>query len=101
MGIFSFVRRATGTGIGLVGALLWILAGLFCLVWTLYVLFTLFGIWAIFVGLLFAPVTYLASILIIWFATGAFPLLLLIPYVASWVGLALASLGEKLRGDDY
>ncbi len=99
MAVVRWVRKATGTGIGILGVVLWVLAGLFCFVWTLYVLFTVFGVWAIFVGLLFAPVTYLASILIVWFTTGVFPLLLLVPYIASWVGIALASLGGKIDGD--
>jgi len=86
MSVAGFIRKATGNTIGVVGFVLWLLAGLFCFVWTLYVLFTVFGVWAIFVGLLLAPVTYVASIFIIWFTTGVFPLLLLVPYVMSWVG---------------
>ena len=69
-------------------------------VWTLYVLFAVFGIWTIFVGLLFAPITYLASIFIIWFSTGVFPVFLLIPYVASFVGLILLGIGGAIRGEE-
>ena len=78
---------------------LWIVAGLFCFVWTLYVLFGVFGAWAILVGFLFAPITYVASIFIVWFTTGVFPFLLLLPYVVSWVGLALVSVGGHIHGD--
>lgn len=99
MGLVAKARKATGTGIGLLGILLWLLAGIVCFVWTLYVLFSVFGLWTIFVGLLFAPITYLASIFIVWFTTGVFPLLLLVPYVASWVGIALMGLGERVSGD--
>ena len=75
------------------------LAGVFGLVWTLYVLFRVFGAWAILVGFLFAPVTYVTSVFIVWFATGVFALLLLVPYVVTWVGLALCSIGGRIHGD--
>ena len=99
MGLIQRARKATGTGVGCVGMILWIAAGLVMLIWTLYVLFATFGVWTIFVGLLLAPVTYVASIFIIWFSTGVFPVILLIPYIISWVGLALAGIGEKISGE--
>jgi len=96
----GMLRRATSTTIGLLGVILWVLGGLACLVWTLYVLFSIFGVWTIFVGLLLAPVTYVASIFIVWFSTGHFPVILLSSYVVSFIGLALASIGEKIKGED-
>lgn len=100
MKIVWMFRKAVGTTIGLLGVILWIVAGLVCFVWTLYVLFSVFGIWTIFVGLLVAPVTYVASIFIIWFSTGHFPWLLLAPYITSFIGLGLAMLGGKIKGED-
>jgi hypothetical protein len=97
--MLRWLRRATGTGLGFLGTVLGILAGLFCFVWTLYVLFQVFGAWAILVGFLFAPITYVAGIFIVWFAAGVFPLLLLLPYFMSWLGLALASIGGHIHGD--
>lgn len=82
------------------GLILWVTGGLICFVWTLYVLFSIFGLWTIFVGLILAPVTYIASVFIIWFSTGHFPLILLIPYVLSFIGLMLASVGGKIRGEE-
>lgn len=99
MGLAGSLRKGTGTGIGLLGFLLWLVAGIFCFVWSLYVLFAAFGVWAIVVGIVVAPLTYLASILIVWFATGVFPVLLLIPYVLSFVGIGLASIGGRISGD--
>jgi hypothetical protein len=96
----SWFRKATGTTIGFVGIILWILCGLACFVWTLYVLFSIFGVWTIFVGLILAPITYIASIFIVWFSTGHFPVILLIPYVVSLAGLALAALGGKIKGEN-
>jgi hypothetical protein len=95
----NWFRRATGTTIGVLGLILWVVGGLICFVWTLYVLFSLFGWWTIFVGLIVAPVTYIASVFIIWFSTGHFPLILLIPYVLSFIGLILASAGGKIKGE--
>jgi len=99
MKVGGWFRKATGTTLGVVGIILWILSGLACLVWTLYVLFSIFGVWTIFVGLLLAPITYIASIFIVWFSTGHFPVILLIPYVVSLIGLALAALGGKIKGE--
>lgn len=98
MGLIEKARRVAGTTVGCIGMLLWFIAGMVCFVWTLYVLFATFGIWTIFVGLLLAPVTYIASIFIIWFTTGVFPVILLIPYVVSFIGLGLAAIGGAISG---
>ncbi len=100
MGLIQKARRATGNTIGCAGMILWFIAGAVCVIWALYVLFAVFGVWTIFVGLLLLPVTYLASIFIVWFSTGVFPVILLIPYVVSFVGLVLAAIGEKVSGEE-
>ena len=79
--------------------MLLLVGSIVCFLWTLDVLFTAFGLWALLVGLLLAPVTYLASVFVVWLTTGTFPLLMLVPFIAGWVGLALISLGAKVRGD--
>lgn len=100
MGLISKARTGTGHFIQIIGGLLWGACGLLMFIWTLYVLFSIFGIWTIFVGLLLAPVTYVASIFIIWFSTGIFPVLLLIPYIASFFGLVLVAIGGAISGED-
>jgi hypothetical protein len=100
MGLLTKARTGTGWVIQLIGGLLWLGGGLTVLVWTLYVLFTYFGIWTIFVGLIFAPVTYVASILIVWFTTHDFPVIMLLPYVTSFIGMAVLSIGGKIKGED-
>jgi len=100
MGLIKKARTGFGRVVQIVGIILWAIAGLTVFIWTLYVLFATFGIWTIFVGLLLAPVTYLASIFIIWFSTGVFPVILLIPYIASFVGLAMAYAGGVISGED-
>jgi len=99
MGITVMVRKATGSGIGIVGVVLLLSGVIVCFLWTLDVLFTAFGLWALLVGLLAAPVTYVVSIFVVWLTTGAFPALMLVPFIAGWVGLALITLGQKVRGD--
>ena len=100
MGLIKKARTGTGCSVQIVGGILWVGGGLIVFIWTLYVLFATFGIWTIFVGLLLFPVTWLASIFIIWFSTGIFPVILLIPYVASFVGLVLMGVGGGIRGED-
>lgn len=100
MGLISKARTGTGRLIQVIGGILWVGCGLLMFIWTLYVLFSIFGIWTIFVGLLLAPVTYVASIFIIWFSTGIFPVILLIPYIASFGGLTLVAVGGAITGED-
>ena len=100
MSIISKFRYASGTGIGCLGQIIWFIGGAISVVWTLYVLFSTFGIWTIFVGLLFAPITYVASILIVWFTIGIFPVLLLIPWGISIVGLILVGIGSTVKGEE-
>jgi hypothetical protein len=100
MGLIKKARTGAGCFVQIIGGILWIGCGLLMFIWTLYVLFSTFGVWTIFVGLLLAPVTYLASIFIIWFSTGIFPVILLIPYVASFIGMALIGIGGGIRGED-
>ena len=68
--LLNKARTGTGCFIQIIGGILWIGGGLTVLIWTLYVLFSTIGVWTIFVGLIFAPITYIASILIVWFTTG-------------------------------
>ena len=100
MGLIKKARTGTGFFLQIIGVILWVGGGLIVFIWTLYVLFATFGIWTIFVGLILAPITYVASIFIIWFATGIFPVFLLIPYIASFIGMVLMGIGSGIRGED-
>jgi len=99
----SFIKKAR-TGMGCfvqgIGGVLWLGCGLLMFIWTLYVLFSNFGIWTIFVGLVLAPITYVASIFIIWFTTGIFPLILIFPYILSFIGIVIMSVGSKISGEE-
>jgi len=99
-GLISKARTGTGRLVQIIGVLMWGGCGLFVFVWTLYVLFSTFGIWTIFVGLFLAPITYIASIFIIWFSTGIFPVLLLLPYIGSFFGIVLLAIGGAISGED-
>jgi len=97
------IRKArTGFGrfVQVVGVILWLGCGLLMFVWALYVLFSTFGVWTIFVGLFLFPITYTASIFIIWFSTGVFPSMLLAPYILSFVGLVIVAAGGAISGED-
>ncbi len=100
MPMYTKARTGAGRVVQAVGGIVWAGCGLLMLVWTLYVLFSTFGAWTIFVGLLLAPVTYVASILIIWFATGDFPAMLLLPYLGSFAGMVIFAAGGAIAGDD-
>ena len=100
MGLFKKARTGTGWFIQVIGGLIWIGCGIWVLIWTLNVLFDTIGVWTIFVGLLFAPFTYLASILIVWFTSDNFPFLILIPYFASFIGIGIIALGGAIKGEE-
>jgi len=94
------VKSITGTGLGCFGMVLWFITGVVCFVWALWVLFDTFGAWTILIGLFLAPITYIASFFIVWFSTDVFPIIMLIPYVLSFVSLGLVLLAEKLKGEE-
>jgi len=99
----GFIRKArTGTGcfIQSIGGILWIGSGLVTFIWTMYVLFSTFGAWTIIIGLILAPITYFAAVLIVWFSTGIFPVIVLILWIASWIGLSIVALGQKVGGEE-
>lgn len=100
MGLISKARTGVGCFVQVIGGILWVGCGLLMFVWTLYVLFSTFGIWTIFVGLILAPITYVASIFIIWFSTHSFPFVLLLPYILSFVGMLVVTAGSKISGKD-
>lgn len=100
MGLIKKARTGTGCFIQTIGGILWLGCGLLMFIWTLYVLFSTFGAWTIFVGLILAPITYAASIFIIWFSTGIFPVILLIPYLLSFIGMVIIGVGSIIAGED-
>ena len=100
MGLVKKARTGIGCFVQIIGGILWLGCGLLMVIWALYVLFCTFGVWTIFVGLLLFPVTYVASIFIIWFSTGVFPVVLLIPYILSFVGMVIAGVGSAVSGED-
>ncbi len=98
-----FIEKArTGTGcfVQIIGGILWVGSGLAAFIWALYVLFETFGAWTILIGLLLAPITYLAAVFIVWFSTGIFPVIVLILWLASWVGAGIAYIGSRISGED-
>ncbi len=100
MGFISKARTGTGCFIQSIGGILWIGSVLVTFIWTMYVLFSTFGVWTIIIGLLLAPLTYFAAVLIVWFSTGVFPVIVLILWLASWLGLGIVGLGAGVRGED-
>jgi hypothetical protein len=98
--MFNWFRKITGNAIGCIGALTWVGGGLITLFIVLKVMFEHFGVWTIFVGLLFAPITWIASILIVWFTENSFPWYFLVAYGISFGGLILAGIGSAIKGED-
>ena len=99
----SWVSKAkTGTGrlVQIIGGIIFVGSGLTVFIWELYVLFTAFGAWTILIALLFAPITYFAAIFIVWFSTGSFPIIVLILWLASWIGAGVIYVGNRITGED-
>jgi len=100
MGLIKKARTGTGCFVQIIGGILWAGSGLAVFIWTLYVLFATFGAWTILIALLLAPITYLAAIFIVWFSTGVFPVIVLILWLASWLGAGIIYVGERVGGAD-
>jgi len=100
LGFITKARTGLGCTVQVIGGILWVGCGILMFIWALYALFSIFGLWAIFLGFILLPITYAASIFIIWFSTGEFPWILLIPYISSWVGMILMGVGASIHGDE-
>ena len=98
-----FIKKArTGTGcfVQIIGGILWVGCGLVAFIWELYVLFHVFGVFALFIALIFAPITYFFAVLVVWFSTGIFPVIVLILWLGSWLGMAIMYVGSRIRGEE-
>lgn len=100
MGLIKIARTGLGRTIQIIGIIFWVVTGLVAFIWTLYVLFATFGAWTILIALLLAPITYLASIFIVWFSTGVFPVIVFIFWLASWTGAGMAYIGSRISGEE-
>ena len=100
MGLIKKARTGTGRFIQVIGVIIFIGTGLAAFIWELWALSIAFGAWTIIVALLFAPITYLAAIFIVWFSTGVFPIIVLILWLASWFGVGILFLGGRVSGDN-
>jgi hypothetical protein len=94
------MRVWTGRPIQVIGAGVCILCGLGTLLWTWYVLFAVFGALALLLGLFLTPITYLFSVLVVWFSTGEFPVLVLFLWLGSIGGAVMMGIGGMVAGDD-
>lgn len=101
MGFINKARTGTGCFIQVIGGIIWIGSGLAASIWALYVLFNTFGAWTIIIGLMLFPLVYFAAVLIVWFSTGVFPVIVLVLWLASWVGFGIVALGGGIRGEDW
>ena len=100
MGFIDKARTGTGRFIQIIGWVIFIGTGLATFIWELWALSIAFGAWTIIVAFLFAPITYFAAVVIVWVATGSFPVIVLILWLASWVGMGTVFLGGKVGGED-
>lgn len=100
MGFIKKARTGTGRSIQVIGWIIFIGTGLATFIWELTALYSAFGAWTILVALLFTPITYLAAVIIVWIATGAFPIIVLILWLASWLGMGTVAIGSRIGGED-
>ncbi len=100
MGVIKKARTGAGCFVQIIGGILFVGSGLVVFIWELYVLFTAFGAWTILIALVLAPITYFAAIFIVWFSTGVFPVIVLILWLTSWLGVGIIYVGERIGGAD-
>lgn len=101
MPLIEKARTGTGCVIQTIGLILWIGSGLVVSIWALYVLFNTFGAWTIIIGLMLFPLVYFAAVLIVWFSTGIFPVIVLILWITSWIGVGIVYVGSLVRGEEF
>ena len=100
MGLIKKARTGTGCIVQLIGGILWGACPLVAFVWALWALFDAFGAWTILIALVLTPITYIAAIFIVWFSTGVFPVIVLILWLVSWLGMGVLYLGSRITGEE-
>lgn len=100
MGFFKRAQTGTGRLIQVIGWVIVIGTGLATFIWELWALSIAVGAWAAVVAFFFAPITYIAAVIIVWVATGSFPIIVLILWLASWLGMGIVFLGSRVTGDE-
>ena len=66
VGFFKKAQTGTGRFLQVIGAIIFIGAGLWTFFWELLALHIAFGGWALIIALIFAPVTYFAAVIVVW-----------------------------------
>jgi hypothetical protein len=79
------VRVGIGRPIQFAGIALFLLSTIGTWLWTLFVLFSVFGALAL---------------LVVWFSTGTFPVDVLLLWLSSLIGIILVGVGAAISGDD-
>ncbi len=100
VGLIQEARMGTGRFVQIIGGVLYFGSGLAVFIWTLKVLFDAFGIFALLVGFILAPFTWLFAVLVAWFSTGVFPVWIFVLWLASWIALVIMYAGGRIRGED-
>ena len=100
MGLIRKARTGLGCTVQIIGGILWAGGGLVLFIWTLYVLFSTFGVLALIVAIMVAPLTLLTAVLIVWFSTGVFPVDVLLLWVVMIIGMVVVGVGGAISGED-
>lgn len=93
-------KAKTGFGcfVQIIATIFMLGSGLWAWIWTVKILSEYVGGWAAFLGVIGAPITFFASILIAWIAEKSFPLEIAILYICFFIGIALLNVGSKVGG---
>lgn len=92
-------KAKTGTGyfIQIVGYLIWLGCGLYIMIWEFNIIADALSIWVAILAVFLFPVLFVFAVPIAWFLTGTFPLTILILWLFSLVGMAIAAAGSSMR----
>ena len=100
MPLIQKARTGSGLAVQIIGGIIFAGCGLVTFIWELYVLFDVFGVFALLIALIFAPITYFFAILVVWFSTGIFPVIVLILWLGGWLGMGIIYIGSLIKGEE-
>ena len=69
------------------------------MIWEISVIADALSAWVVILAIFLFPVIFAFAVPIAWFLTGTFPLIILILWLLTWVGVVIMSAGASVKGE--
>ena len=101
MPLIQKARTGTGCFIQILGGILWLGCGLYIMIWEFNVIADALSILVAVIAVFLFPVLFVFAVPIAWILTGTFPLMILILWLLSLVGMWIMGAGASIKGEKF